>query len=100
MLTREECASLCKLTEEETAFIASSDHYPADIAAEFESYLVVVPGGHLYMSDVIKNDLAEAKEWGDIQRTAKLKQALQYFIDMYPTVTSAVHRGNDASNQS
>ncbi len=85
MLNYEDCIALAKVKDAEIGAPAADERYPAVIAAELSSYLVVIPTGQLYLDESFKSDLADAEAWGDRRRTARLRQVLQQFIAMHPT---------------
>ncbi len=84
MLTRDDCIALSDLSEDEIALIANHEHCPDIIAAELGRYLVVTPEGRLYISAMIKDDLAAAEAKGDVRRVATLERVLHQFIAIHP----------------
>lgn len=80
MLTYEDCVALAELTEEEVAAIAAHEHVPEIIAAELGNYLVHDPHGVPRIRQIIVDDIAQARERGDVAGVARLKLVLKHFV--------------------
>lgn len=84
MLTYEDCVALAELTEEEVAAIAEHERVPEIIAAELGNYLVHDPRGVPKIRRIIVDDIAHARERGDLAGAARLKLVLKQFVATHP----------------
>ena len=81
MLTIEDCIALSELTEEEIDAIAEHEHVPEMVAVEMGSYLIHSPGGEKRIKRIIVEDIAVARQRGDLVHAAKLKLVLKHFVE-------------------
>ena len=81
MLTIEDCIALSELTEEEIDAIAEHEHVPEMVAVEIGSYLIHSPGGEKRIKRIIVEDIAAARQRGDLAHAAKLKLVLKHFVE-------------------
>ena len=79
MLTLEDCLGLSELTEEEILAIAEHEHIPELAALEMGNYLVHAPHGEERIKGFIVEDIAVAREHGDMRHAAVLKRVLRHF---------------------
>jgi len=84
MLTYEDCVALAELTEEEVAAIAEHERVPEIIAVELGNYLVHDPHGVPKIRRIIVDDIAHARERGDLAGAARLKLVLKRFVATHP----------------
>jgi hypothetical protein len=81
MLTIQDCIELSELTEEEILAIAEHEHIPEMAAIELGNYLVHTPSGEKRIHAMIVDDIAAARQEGNLQRVLALKACLRHFID-------------------
>jgi len=79
MLTIDDCIGLSGLTEDEIAAVAEHEHLPAMLALEMGSYLCQTAAGQAQLESMIIDDIAAAKERGDLAHAAKLASVLDQF---------------------
>lgn len=84
LLTIEECIELSELTEDETLAIAEHKELPDMLAVELGNYLVQTSEGEKRIRHMIADEIATAREEGNIEQAAKLKQVLKYFLENHP----------------
>ncbi|MBV8167246.1 MAG: hypothetical protein JO021_10660 [Alphaproteobacteria bacterium] len=82
ILTHDECVALSRLTDNETAAIATIPTLADEGPEALSAYLVRV-GGSVRLSRFIAEDLDVAVEAHDHAETARLKLALQHFLQFY-----------------
>ncbi len=80
MLTLQDCIELSGLTEEEILAIAEHEHIPEIAALEVGSCLVGTPEGERKIEAMILEDIAAAKERGDLRHAASLRVVLSHFV--------------------
>jgi S-ribosylhomocysteine lyase LuxS involved in autoinducer biosynthesis len=83
MLTVQDCLAMCELTEEEVRAIAQHEHIPEVVAAELGNYLVHTSTGEQEIEHMIADDIAEARDAGDLRRAAELKLVLRHFAETH-----------------
>ena len=81
MLTIEDCIALSELSEEEIEAIAEHEHLPEIVAVELGSYIIHGPGGERRIRRIIADDIAAARQRGDLAHAARLKLVLRHFLD-------------------
>jgi len=80
MLTIDDCIALSELTKDEIDAIADEQHLPEIIAAELGNYLLHLPNGVKRIRRIIHDDIAAARERGDLRHAANLRLVLQHFV--------------------
>ncbi len=80
MLTLQDCIELSELSEEEILAIAEHEHIPEMLAVEMGNYLIHTPSGEKRIKRMIVDDIAHAKETGDVKHAAVLKSVLKHFV--------------------
>jgi hypothetical protein len=80
-LTIEDCIELSELTEDELLAIAEHEHVPEMVAVEMGAYLVQTPDGEKRIKRMIADDIARAREHGNLKHAAKLKLILKHFLE-------------------
>jgi hypothetical protein len=83
MLTVQDCLAMCELTEEEVRAIAQHEHIPEVVAAELGNYLVHTSTGEQEIEHMIADDIAEARDAGNVRRAAELKLVLKHFAETH-----------------
>ena len=81
MLTLQDCIELSDLTEEEILAISEHEHIPEMVAVELGSYLVHTPSGEKKIKRMILDDIAHAKETGNLKHVAVLKGVLKHYVE-------------------
>lgn len=79
MLTFEDCLGLSELTEDEILAIAEHENIPELAALEFGNYLIRTPRGEKRLKRIILDDIAAARESGNIRHAATLKLVLRHY---------------------
>ena len=79
MLTIEDCIGMSGLTEDEIAAVAEHEHVPVMLALEMGSYLCRTAAGQTQLEEMIIDDIAAAKQRGDLAHAAKLASVLDQF---------------------
>lgn len=79
MLTIEDCIGLSGLTEDEIAAVAEHEHLPAMLALEMGSHLCRTAAGEAQLERMIIDDIAAAKERGDLAHASELANVLDQF---------------------
>jgi hypothetical protein len=67
LLTLQDCIELSELTEEEILAIAEHENIPEMVAVELGNYLVHTPSGEKRIKRMIVDDIAHAKETGNLK---------------------------------
>jgi S-ribosylhomocysteine lyase LuxS involved in autoinducer biosynthesis len=80
MLTLQDCIELSDLSEEEILAIAEHEHIPEMLAVEMGNYLAHTASGEKRIKRMIVDDIAHAKETGDVKHAAVLKSVLKHFV--------------------
>ena len=80
MLTLQDCIELSELSEEEILAIAEHEHIPEMLAVEMGNYLAHTASGEKRIKRMIVDDIAHAKETGDVKHAAVLKSVLKHFV--------------------
>jgi len=83
MLTVQDCLAMCELTEEEVRAIAQHEHIPEVVAAELGSYLVHSDEGERQIEHMIVDDIAVARDAGNVRRAAELNLVLKHFAETH-----------------
>jgi len=83
MLTIEDCIALSELSEEEILAIAEHEHLPEMAALEMGSYLVRTPEGEQRIHAMIVDDIARAREEGNLVRVLSLKMCLKHYLEKH-----------------
>jgi hypothetical protein len=83
MLTIQDCIELSELTEEEILAIAEHEHLTEMVAVEFGNYLVHSPAGEKRIKRMIQDDIAHARETGNVEHTAVLKSVLKHYLETH-----------------
>lgn len=86
MLTLQDCIELSDLSEEEILAIAEHEHIPEMVAVELGSYLVHTKSGEKSIKRMIADDIAHARETGNLQHAAVLKKVLQHYLEHHANV--------------
>ena len=81
MLTLQDCIELSDLTEEEILAISEHEHIPEMVAVELGSYLVHTTSGEKKIKRMILDDIAHAKETGNLKHVAVLKGVLKHYVE-------------------
>ncbi len=81
MLTIQDCIELSDLTEEEILAIAEHEHVPEMVAVELGNYLVHTASGEKKIKRMIADDIAHAKETGNVKHVAVLKTVLKHYVE-------------------
>jgi S-ribosylhomocysteine lyase LuxS involved in autoinducer biosynthesis len=81
MLTIQDCIELSDLTEEEVLAIAEHEHIPEMVAVELGNYLVHTASGEKRIKRMIVDDIAHAKETGNLKHAALLKTVLKHYVE-------------------
>jgi len=81
MLTIQDCIELSGLTEDEVLAIAEHEHVPEMVAVEMGAYLVETPDGEKRIKRMIADDIAAARERGDIKHALALKLVLRHYLE-------------------
>ena len=81
MLTIQDCIELSDLTEEEILAIAEHEHVPEMVAVELGNYLVHTASGEKKIKRMIADDIAHAKETGNVKHGAVLKTVLKHYVE-------------------
>ena len=79
MLTIEDCIGMSGLTEDEIDAVAEHEQVPVMLALEMGSYLCRTTAGLTQLEGMIVDDIAAAKERGDLAHAAKLASVLDQF---------------------
>lgn len=83
-ITLQDCIALSELTADEIDAIAQHEHIPEIVAAELGNYLIHTPDGVPVLRRMIVDDIAEAREHGDVKRLCHLMHVLRHFIETHP----------------
>lgn len=86
MLTLQDCIELSDLTEDEILAIAEHEHIPEMVAAELGNYLVHTPSGERKIRRMIRDDIARAREHGNLRHAAILKSVLKHYLEQHVSV--------------
>ena len=81
MLTLQDCIELSDLTEEEILAISEHEHIPEMVAVELGCYLVHTSSGEKKIKRMILDDIAHAKETGNLKHAAVLKGVLKHYVE-------------------
>ncbi len=80
MLTLQDCIELSDLTEDEILAIAEHEHVPEMVALELGNYLVHTASGEKSIKRMILDDIAHARETGNVKHAAVLKSVLKHYV--------------------
>ncbi len=80
MLTLQDCIELSDLTEDEILAIAEHEHVPEMVAVELGNYLVHTTSGEKSIKRMILDDIAHARETGNVKHAAVLKSVLKHYV--------------------
>ena len=83
-VTLEDCIALSELTPDEVEAVAEHEHVPEIIAAELGNYLLHTPDGIPVLRKMIVDDIAAAREHGDVKKFCHLMHVLRHFMDTHP----------------
>jgi S-ribosylhomocysteine lyase LuxS involved in autoinducer biosynthesis len=86
MLTLQDCIELSDLTEDEILAIAEHEHIPEMVAAELGNYLVHTLSGEKKIRRMIRDDIAHAREHGNLKHAAVLKSVLKHYVELHTNV--------------
>lgn len=81
MLTIQDCIEFSELTEDELLAIAEHEHLPEMLAAEMGNYLVHTPQGEKRIKRMIVEDIAAARDHGNLKHAAQLKLVLKHYLE-------------------
>ncbi|MDO9598490.1 MAG: hypothetical protein Q7J47_12285 [Azoarcus sp.] len=81
MLTIQDCIELSDLTEDELLAIAEHEHVPEMLAVEMGAYMVQTAEGEKRIKRMIADDIAMAREHGNLKHAAKLKLVLKHYLE-------------------
>lgn len=87
MLTIQDCIELSELSEDEILAIAEHEHVPEMVAVEIGNYLVHTPSGEKRIKRMIADDIAHARETGNVEHAALLKSVLKHYIETHAGVS-------------
>ena len=83
MLTLQDCIELSDLTEDEILAIAEHEHVPEMVATELGNYLVHTLSGEKKIRRMIRDDIAHAREHGNLKHAAVLKSVLKHYLEQH-----------------
>jgi S-ribosylhomocysteine lyase LuxS involved in autoinducer biosynthesis len=83
MLTLQDCIELSDLTEDEILAIAEHEHIPEMVATELGNYLVHTLSGEKKIRRMIRDDIAHAREHGNLRHAAVLKSVLKHYLEQH-----------------
>jgi hypothetical protein len=83
MLTIQDCIELSDLTEEEILAIAEHEHLTEMVAVELGNYLVHTSSGEKRIKRMIQDDIAHARETGNMEHAAVLKSVLKHYLETH-----------------
>lgn len=81
MLTIQDCIELSDLTEDELLAIAEHEHVPEMLAVEMGAYMVQTAEGEKRIKRMIADDIAMAREHGNLKHAAKLRLVLKHYLE-------------------
>ena len=84
MISYQECLDFSDLTEEEVDAIAEHERIPQGAALEMGAYLLGHPDGIATIARMIRDDLGEARQRGDLTRVVSPKKALAHLLSLHP----------------
>ena len=84
MITYQECLDFSDLTDDEVDAIAEHERIPQAAALEMGVYLLGRPDGIATIAAMIRDDLAVARQRGDVTRVAHLRKALAHLLGLHP----------------
>jgi hypothetical protein len=84
MVDYESARILAQLSQDEVDAIATHEGLPEMAALELGQYLLETPDGERALKDMIRDDLAAARERGDHAGAAKLGLVLRHFVETHP----------------
>lgn len=87
MLTLQDCIELSDLTEDEILAIAEHEHIPEMVAVELGSYLVHAPNGEKNIKRMIADDIAHARQTGNLSHAAVLRKVLKHYLEHHHGIT-------------
>jgi hypothetical protein len=81
MLTLQDCIELSDLSEDEILAIAEHEHIPEMVAVELGNYLVHTASGEKRIKKMIADDIAHARQTGNLAHAALLRKVLKHYLE-------------------
>ncbi len=84
MLTYADCLELCELSEDTIEAIAEHEHLPEMAALGLGHHLIHTPDGIRVIESMLRDDLVQARNLGDLAHVARLELTLEHFVAAHP----------------